>query len=180
MRTPSRRMPPARGQPRSVLAAGALSILAVGTLAILCWLLPWPLTLILAAMVVFVSLRERRHFRKLAAAREGESICTFTRSFDCLKVDTWIIRAVYEGFRAHTGIAVRPGDRWAEDLHIDEQDFEDIVEEIARRAGRSMRDCEKNPLFGNVVTVGGLVTFLSRQPLTSTGPSSPDGPRSTR
>lgn len=111
---------------------------------------------------------DARSRRRLAAARAEESICEFARSFD-RQTDTWVIRAVYEELSQYLAIdgraiPVRRHDRWIEDLGIDSGDFEDIAEDVAFRAGRKMDDCNANPLYGKVHTVGDLVSFLEHQP----------------
>jgi hypothetical protein len=111
---------------------------------------------------------DARSRRRLAAARAEESICEFARSFD-RQTDTWVIRAVYEELSQYLTIDGRPipvrrHDRWDEDLRIDSGDFEDIAEDAAFRAGRTLDDCSANPLYGKVHTVGDLVSFLEHQP----------------
>lgn len=144
-------------------------------------LLQLPL-LVVAALVLFLILIAsvslsldaalRRRLQSLAAARAGESIGTFARFLDYRSIDTWIIRAVYEGLQEYLpdGFPLRPEDRWREDLEIDEEDFEmDLVPEIAQRAGRSLEGAESNPYYGKVQTVGDLVHFLNLQPRSSPG-----------
>ncbi|HEX5998235.1 MAG TPA: hypothetical protein VFZ16_02380 [Hyphomicrobiaceae bacterium] len=58
----------------------------------------WPLAFIAPAAVLGLSSIEARRDRRIAKEREGESICRFARGFDCRKVDTRIIRAVYEEY----------------------------------------------------------------------------------
>jgi hypothetical protein len=61
-------------------------------------------------------------------------------------------------------LPIRTDDRWEEDLRIDPDDFDELVMDIARRAGRSMDDAAHNPFCGKVTTVRDLVTFLEHQP----------------
>jgi hypothetical protein len=46
-------------------------------------------------------------------------------------------------------------------MHPDDRD--DLAFEIARRAGRSMEDTQKNPLFDRVKTVADMVAFFENQ-----------------
>lgn len=103
--------------------------------------------------------------RFLAEVREGESLCTFARSFERRSVDTWILRAVYEEMsRWFPGVPIRRTDRWA-DLGIEIEDLNEIlIYDIALRARRSMEGAEHNPLWGEVRTVGDIVAFLEGQP----------------
>jgi len=50
-----------------------------------------------------VSVARSRKLGTLAAARPGESICQFSRSFDLRHFDTVLIRAVYETVREQVG-----------------------------------------------------------------------------
>lgn len=104
----------------------------------------------------------RRQDVQQAEHRSGESICSFARSFDCCAIDTWIIRGVYEEFS--WSYPIRPEDSFREDLHIDDEDYEDSVVAIAERIGRSLEDMENNPMNGKIKTVRDLVLFLQYQP----------------
>ena len=61
-------------------------------------------------------------------------------------------------------LPIRAADRIEEELRMDKEDLEDLVRDVARRAGRSMEYKESNPLFGQVRTVGDVVLFLTHQP----------------
>lgn len=100
--------------------------------------------------------------RAIAKARSGESICSFARSFDCRRVDPWIIRGVYEEFAG--AFPVRASDSFTDDLWVCDEDLDDHGHDIAERVGRSMENTEENPMFGKVETVGDLVMFLRHQP----------------
>ncbi|TXI90954.1 MAG: hypothetical protein E6Q34_08120 [Burkholderiaceae bacterium] len=114
--------------------------------------------------------REDQQLLALAALRVDDSICEFAREFDCRKVDTWIIRAVYEQLQMrlrhlHPAFPVRADDRLKEDLFLDDDDLEmDLVHEIEERTGRSLKDFSANPCRGKVVTVSDLVLFFQAQP----------------
>ena len=108
--------------------------------------------------------------KKLAATREGQSICEFARDFDTRQVDTWIIRAVYEHLQeqltyAHPAFPVRATDRLKEDLRLDPDDIDlDVLVQVEQRTGRNLNHTRDNPYFGRVQTVGDLVHFFQAQP----------------
>jgi hypothetical protein len=132
-------------------------LIYLGMVALLCGLLMWD------------SRREERRMAALkqflAEVREGESICTFARSFDWRHTDTWILRAVYEEMSEwFPNVPIRRTDRWA-DLRIDLEDLNEfLIYDIAFRARRSMDNPDQNPLWGKVHTVGDIVAFLEHQP----------------
>lgn len=166
MRTPSRRMP--RRLPTPVWA-WPLTLALIGAFAGWVFLYPW--TLVLLGIIATAILLENRRLKRMAARRPQESICTFARSFNRRTADTWIIRAVYEGFSrqlGNSGLPLRRKDRWQEDLRLDSDDLEDIVIEAAFRSGRSLETPEQNPHYARLHTVGDIVEFLSYQPLKST------------
>ena len=111
--------------------------------------------------------RERRRLGTLAGAREGESLCHFARSFDKRRVDTWIVRAVHEELqlllRPFAGFPVRASDSLSGDLGLDGDDVEDLIADVARRAGRSLAQAERNPFYGQVRTVSDVVLFVNAQ-----------------
>jgi hypothetical protein len=108
--------------------------------------------IILAAVGVIVLLTviwtmcDGRRLAALAADRQGESICSFARSFDYRAVDTWVIRAVFEelqpfcGF-GHRVLPLRATDDLRDLLCVDPEDF-----------------------YGRVKTAADLVLFLVNQP----------------
>lgn len=144
----------------------------------------WPLLLItlpllVAATVLGLALfpigwllgaKHRRQMRAWASERSGESICTFVRGFDVRSTDAWVLRAVYEELSRYLRLdgrpfPIHPGDRWEEDLAIDAEDLtEDLLPDIAHRAGRCLRDTGTNPYYDRVKTVRDLVGFLEHQP----------------
>jgi hypothetical protein len=108
-------------------------------------------------------------FKRLAKQRAGLSICQFVRSFDYRRVDTKIIRAVYEGLQNWTsfgikGFPVMAGDDIGKVYRIGDEDLDDLAKELAERTRRSWVDLEANPLYGQVTTVRELVLFLDHQP----------------
>ena len=127
--------------------------------------------LIVGAAISWIVLAiQRRRLQRIAEQRQGDSICTFAKSFDCHVVDTRIIRATYEELQKyHTGevpnFPFNAIDSFEKDLKIDDEDLHDIAVEVARRAQRSLDNIEQNPLYGKVKTVGDLVLFLNHQPI---------------
>ena len=123
----------------------------------------------LGAWLIIEGRRDAARLRGIAAAREGESICRFARSFDVRHVDTGIVRAVYEGLGRCFGSALAPFPLRADDdlfgtLDLDGDDFDEVVAEIASRTGRSLDDYERNPHYGSLRTPRDLVAFLMAQP----------------
>src|SRR5262245_18821422 len=97
MRTPSRKMPPAPSRPMTW--RGALVLAGLGAMfAAFVYCFPVILAPIGVAtfVTVIASISDGRRLARLATDRQGESICSFARSFDYRAVDTWIIRAVFE------------------------------------------------------------------------------------
>ena len=171
MRTPSRRMP-SRSEcaaPEVGTAVGWLILLVPVVGALTCGF-PWGYLVAGFLLVAYVALwqanvAEGRRLLVLAAGRPGESICTFTRSLNWRSIDTWVIRAVYEELQAaYETLPIRAGDRFVEELRIDEEDLDDLVVAMAHRAGRSFEETAANPWSGKVLTVRDLVLFLNGQP----------------
>ncbi|WP_165220499.1 hypothetical protein [Aquisphaera insulae] len=180
MRKPSRMMPPSRSAPmtwQETLGCSTTCAVIFAGLAFLC-----PVILIIAPAIVVIAglfltamgriLDDR--LSRLAAERPGESICTFARSFDYRTIDTWVIRAVFEGLQPccrfrHGVLSLRADDDFDKVLSIDDEDLEDLVVETARRAGRSFDDYEKNPFYGSIRTPRDLVHFLVNQPRVASG-----------
>ena len=171
MRKPSRTMPATPSTPMTSYGVLILSFVALIILWFVC-LAPMiliPIGVVALALVAF-SIANRDRVTRLANEREGESICSFARSFERRSVDTWIIRAVFEELQPYCRsgrrtFALRGTDRLGEDLLIDEDEWGDLACDIAQRVGRSTEDWVKNPLFGSVETVSDLVAFLGHQPL---------------
>lgn len=127
------------------------------------------LLLVLCGCVAVISRRERRRLEAMGSVRDGESICTFARSFDTRRTDTWIIRAAHQeiqlllnSYMPH--FPLRASDSLLNDLHIDPDEVEDLIMDIAVRSGRSLDDTESNPFYGRIETVSDLVLFMNAQP----------------
>lgn len=113
--------------------------------------------------------RERRRLEAMSSTRDEESICSFARSFDTKHIDTWIIRTAHQeiqllldSYMPH--FPVRASDSLLDDLHIDVDDVEDLLLDIAMRSGRSLDETESNPFYGKIKTVSDLVLFINAQP----------------
>lgn len=157
--------PPLRWPARCFLAAMAVAFVAVF------WKRPVAVggsLLALGSLVAVLSRREALHLARMAQSREGESICQFARAIDCRRVDTWVVRAVYEELQrslsAVVAVPLRVTDHLQRDLGLDADDLDELVADMAQRARRSLADTSANPLFGKVTTVGDLVEFLQAQP----------------
>ena len=166
----SRFMPPVAARPP--LGWPARCMLAVFAAALLgaLWVHPFAVggsALVLGGVVAALGRREALRLARMAQSRAGESICQFARSIDCRRVDTWVVRAVYEELQRSLSVAVavplRMTDHLQRDLRLDADDLDDLVVDMAQRARRSLADTSANPLFGKVTTVGDLVEFLQAQ-----------------
>ncbi len=167
MQIPSRFMPKFKSREIGPFGSFIFTLLIFSPFLFLMW--KFPVTVV-AVPIIFVwqyliGQRDKEHFNQLSKGRDGESICTFSRHFNCHYIDTWIIRAVYEEIYDYVKIPIRPTDDVIKDLKIDEEDFEwDIVEAIAKRTGRSLENCASNPYYGKANTLEGLVFFFNCQP----------------
>ncbi|MEL7362766.1 MAG: hypothetical protein AAFN13_11895 [Bacteroidota bacterium] len=160
----------------SSFALIAIVILTVGPLVGLALADPSAFAFALACVLVGGGLlyliaerNTRKHFAQLTRGRQDESICTFARSLDMRITDPWVVRATWDEVQdwivgRKADFPLRTTDRLTEDLWIQPEDVEDVVELVARRAGRSLEANALNPLYGKVSTVGDLVRFLNAQP----------------
>ena len=114
--------------------------------------------------------KKRLRLQRVADERAAQSICEFARDFDPRRVDTWVIRAVYENLQAqltyaHPAFPIRASDRLKEDLNLDPDDIElDLLEEVQQRTKRTLANARANPYYGRVQTVEDLVLFFQAQP----------------
>lgn len=148
----------------------------IGSVALLFLSAFWkaPVLLVLIPVIAIYSYfdnkRRTNKFLLLATQRKNEGICQFSRSFNCREIDTWVIRAVYEQIQEYVSmnkvsLPLRAEDDLFDLLEIDEEDLDlDLLEEIAQRTGRSMKNTEKNPYYEKVHTLGDLVRFINEQP----------------
>ncbi len=175
-KTASRFMPPVAVRPPLRWPARCfLALMAVAFVAVF-WMHPVAVggsLLALGSLVAVLSRREALRLARMAESRAGESICQFAHAIDCRRVDTWVVRAVYEELQRSLSVAVavplRVTDHLQRDLRLDADDLDDLVADMAQRARRSLADTSANPLFGKVSTVGDLVEFLQAQPRLPTG-----------
>ena len=174
MRRPSRTMPPSSGS-QPLTWVGCFLVMGSAGLIIspILYCEPWlmlPIGLFAVVMICYQIVNDH-HTNRLAAERPGESICTFARSFDYRRVDTWIIRAVFEELQpwCRTGrhmLPLRRTDELAVILGLDFEVMDDLILDIADRAGRSVEEYERKPLPMPINTVADLVFFLMNQPRT--------------
>jgi len=112
--------------------------------------------------------REQHRLQCLACGRVGESICHFARSFERRKIDTWIVRAVHDEvqlfLRPFVKFPLRALDSLADDLGMEIDDVDDLILEVASRAGRSIEQTDCNPYYGKVRTAADVVLFVNAQP----------------
>ena len=167
-RSPSRRMPKLP-QPKTDAQKYVCGLMiALGLAALIATAIYCPLLLIVflgGGLYTAYAFRQARLLReRKRLARQGESICTFARSFDCRARDTWIIRAVYEEFEAAVGFPIRRSDDFVDDLNIDLEDASVLLAPIAFRCGRTLEGMEQNPWYFQVRTIAHFIEFLHEQP----------------
>ncbi len=170
-KTASRFMPPVAVHPPLPWSARCfLAVMAVAWMTVF-WAHPGAMggsLLALGSLVAVLSRRDALRLAHMAQGRAGESICQFARSIDCRRVDTWVVRAVYEELQRSLSEAVavplRVSDHLQRDLQLDADDLDDLIADMAQRAQRCLAHTSGNPLFGKVTTVGDLVEFLQAQP----------------
>jgi hypothetical protein len=175
MKVPSRRMPKYRSEPMTLWAKLFLAVLLIGLLIAAYHASVSHIVVVVVALAAVCLLAnqsiqaDKAHRDFLALARE-DSICTFARSFDCRKVDTWVIRAVYEELQdeissGSTPFPLRAEDDLVRDLRIDPEDIDmSLAPAIAQRTNRTLEEVGHNPYFGKVHTVADLVIFFTLQP----------------
>lgn len=172
----SRFMPPVAA--RAPLPWAARGFLALIAAALCGWAWAHPVAVIGSALALgsfgaALGRREALRLDRMARSRAGESICQFARSIDCRRVDTWVVRAVYEELQGSLPsvlpVPLRVTDHLQRDLHCDAEELEDLVVDMAQRARRSLENTSANPLFDKVTTVGDLVEFLHAQPRLAEG-----------
>lgn len=122
-----------------------------------------------AVVIATASILTARKLKQLRSSRRGEDIGSFSRSLPIRQLDTWVVRAVYEEISAYVGtkdkpFPIRPTDRLAEDLEVDQEDLGDMICSIADRCGRSLGELEKNPIFTTMKTITDVIQMLMLQP----------------
>lgn len=193
-RPPSRLMPPRDSRPSPTAGeqlrfALSIALLAGAALALLwIWLqAAWksPVSTLLATALLAAAFawlyrrvnqetqQQQQHLQALAQRRNGQSICQFARQANCRQHDPWVVRAVYEELAHAAGalsgsaqpVPVHWDDNLTKTLYLDGDALDmDIAPEIARRAGRCIKNTRHNPWYGKVRTAGDLVQFFNAQP----------------
>ena len=178
MRLPSRLLPPRHSESPGHGAVLFLMVLALGFGYFLYSASTFARCMIaMACCAVWchgaaVTRREKRRYEALARSRQGVSICEFARSFDLRQTDTWIIRATYQELQQWlqpyvAAFPVRASDGLFSDFHLEADELDDLLQDIAARSGRSLEKTEDNPWYGSVHTVKDLVAFINAQAATS-------------
>ena len=178
MRLPSRLLPPRHSESLDHAAVLFLTILVVGFGYLLYSASTFARCMIAISCCAIwcygavANKREKRRYEALARSRQGVSICEFARSFDTRQTDTWIMRATYQELQQWlqpyvTAFPVYASDRLSADFHLEADDVDDLLQEIAARSGRSLEKTEDNPWYGSVHTVKDLVAFINAQAATS-------------
>lgn len=170
MRKASRFMPPILPSP--VRWPGRCFLALIGVV-LFCSLWAYPFAVggaafVLGSLVAAQGRRDAMRMARMAQDREGESVCQFARSIDCRRVDTWVVRAVYEELQrilpGTVPVPLRVTDHLQRDLQLGADDLDDLIVDMAQRTSRGLAHTSANPLFGKVATVGDLVEFLNGQP----------------
>jgi hypothetical protein len=162
-------------KPSQPVAPVGWTILAALILGVVVWFVSHPSRLLPAVAIVavlwlwiyFTGLIQTRRFDRMARERSGESICEFARHFRAADFDPVVIRAVYETTQELYGrpdLPIRPSDSFSADYGIVDEDLDDLGEDIAKLAHRSMEQTDQNPLYGQVQTIADLVHFIQYQP----------------
>jgi hypothetical protein len=127
---------------------------------------------VLAASTILLEQRRTQRMGPLLTARDGEDVGSFARAFNrhAGPLDPWAIRAVWHTVVPMTTtrgklIPLRPSDRFVEDLGIDPEDIEYAVPKLVTQCERDIKGYRTNPYYTKLDTVGGLVRFISAQPL---------------
>jgi hypothetical protein len=180
MKKPSKLMPKYYPKGYGLLGKIIALIIAIIIVVFFCigiWQEPYFFLIILLVIIPLVWIsgyfEEKKRKKKLsmmAAKREGCDIGTFAKTFDYRKIDTWIIRAVYEELQEFVStkeiqLPILATDHLEKDLNIYEEDLNDLMEAIAQRTGRTFDDYEKNPFYSNLNAVSDLVGYFNYQPL---------------
>jgi hypothetical protein len=175
MRIASRHMPKYRPEPMGLLGGIVLAALA-GPFVYLVVAKPAAGAVFIGIFLVWYVLArpgmkgQEEQLRRLAAAREGQSIGDFARELDLRAVDPWVVRAVYERVQGqlvhiHPAFPLRADDRLKEHLHLDDDDVDmDVALEVQQRTGRSLDHASTKQSFGEVRTVRDLVMFFQALP----------------
>ncbi|MET1257046.1 hypothetical protein [Aliikangiella maris] len=118
---------------------------------------------------VMVSIIDKKRMTKIALERGEPNICEYARSFDYRKVDTKIMREVWNEVQECLGkyndkyFPVKADDVFEDVYKIDTEELDYIYWAVADRLGIDTEEPESNPYFNKVTTVKNLVLFLHHQ-----------------
>ncbi len=167
---------------RQKVVAWTVAVVGIGTLSILVLRLLWEAPLLVSGglgLVVLAGylshLADKKRMGKLRSDRLGTGICEFARSFDRRKVDTFVIRAVYEEMQELVGdLPLRREDRPLADFALDEGEVAfDFPERVAARTGR-IYDPRTAPVPDQPVeTLGDFVVYFNSLPRRAEASSQP-------
>ena len=111
-----------------------------------------------------------RRMKNIASERGESNICKYARSFDYRKIDTEIIREVWNEIRKCLGdydgrpFPVEADDIFEKTYNLDPDDLDDVYWAVADRLGIDTKNPESNPYWNKVTSVRNLVLFLHNQP----------------
>lgn len=105
---------------------------------------------------------DTKRLRRLTTKRQTDSICSFARSLDFRRLDTKVIRAVYDELQHYFDYVsptfpIRTTDRFDRDLHMDGDDVADIFSTVAKRCGRDLQFTAIWPKERRVETVADMI-----------------------
>jgi len=119
---------------------------------------------VIALPVALLTLFERVSLHRLASVRGKPDICQFARSFPRGRVDTRIMRSVWNALQKDIGnikdggFPVNGDDRFRETLRMTDEDIEEIYIKVTTELGITIGTPQTNPYWNNkrVVTRSGL------------------------
>ena len=123
----------------------------------------------ISLMIVVNMIWNQYRMKKISLRRGEPDICTYARSFDYRKVDTQIMREVFNAVQEWAGkyegipFPVKADDCFDELYKMDPDDLEDIYLEITEKLGISIDMPETNPYWDKVNNVKDLVMFIHYQ-----------------
>lgn len=129
------------------------------------------LLIVIAIIFVGIIFTVANHLRikKLALSRGEPNICEYARSFDFRKVDTKIMREVWNEVQSalgtfnNTPFPIKADDLFNETYKFDADDLDDIYWAVADKLGIDTENPQLNPYYNQVTSVRNLVLFLHHQ-----------------
>ncbi len=122
------------------------------------------------AFIVVGAIFRHRKMSRIALERGDSNICEFARSFNYRKIDTKIIREVWNEVQEALGsyhgkkFPVKADDLFVKTYNLDPDDLDEAYWAIADKLGISTDEPENNPYWNKVNSVEDLVKFLHHQP----------------